>query len=125
MPTVAYWFTNNRGESKRNADIYFQGSYGYANIKELSRQYTYLIFRYCVTKYLQFVHIQTLNSKCFTQEIKDLKTENDHSSACEEWSHYASELWNKSLSEQIKFEDYFAKIRKYIFFGLCGGNFSP
>ena len=99
-------------ERKRNADIYFQGSYGYANIKELNRQYSYLIFQYCVTKYLQFVHIQTLNSKYFTQEINDLKTRNDHSSACEEWSRYASELWDKVLSKQIKFEDYYAEFRK-------------
>lgn len=30
----------------------------------------------------------------------------------EEWSRFASELRNKALAEQIKFEDYYAEIRK-------------
>ena len=30
----------------------------------------------------------------------------------EEWSRFASELRDKALAEQIKFEDYYAEIRK-------------
>ena len=55
VPTVACWFANNRGESERNADIFFSRS--------------------------------------------------------------ASELWNKALVMQIKFEYYYTQIRSQLFFG--------
>lgn len=50
---------------------------------------------------------------CFSQYINDSKIRKRPLSPFKkEWSHFSSELKDKALAEQIKFEDYYAEIRK-------------